>query len=194
MSLDKVKSTVLEQAEARAREQVENARAEADRLLADGRQADERNAADRVRDARLRLERESARELERVDHDNRMHVLSAKNRVIDEVFKRVLEKLDSLSDSDYVAMIGKWLDTLPADAGGTLRVNPKDVAKFTSGLDDLNRSRSGAGRFTEVTADSKVPSGAVVEGPDYRIDCTIHRRLLEIRETSLGELAKMLFI
>jgi vacuolar-type H+-ATPase subunit E/Vma4 len=193
MSLDRVKTTVLEEAKARAAKQIGDARAEAERLLAESRSADERVGGEAIRDAKLRLDRETTRELERIQHDSRLQILSAKNKAIDEVFRRVGAKIAELGDSDYIAMVGKWLEDLPAEVGGTLRVNPKDEAKFVGGLDALNRNRSGAGVFTKVVADPKVANGAVVDGPDYNIDCTIVRRLNELREASAGDLARVLF-
>lgn len=193
MSLDRVKTKVLEEAQARAAKLMENASATAERILAEGRAADERNGAEVVRDAKLRLDRETLRELERIQHDNRLAILSAKNKAIDEVFKLVWEKLAGMSESELIGMVEKWLGALPSDIGGVLKVNPRDLAKFSSNLDDLNRGRYGGGRFTEVVGDAKVANGAVVVGPDYNIDCTIDRRLNELRETSSGDLARVLF-
>jgi vacuolar-type H+-ATPase subunit E/Vma4 len=193
MSLESVKSKVLEEASAKAAAKIADARTVAERILSEGKAADERTAADTLRDARLRLDRETNRELERVQHDNRLRILSAKNKAIDEVFARVGEKLAGLADSDYMDLIGSWLGGLPANVGGVLRVNPKDAAKFTAGLAALNRGRSGEGAFTGVTSDPKVPNGAVVDGPDYSIDCTVARRLNELRESSAGEVARVLF-
>lgn len=193
MSLENVKAKVLEDAKTRAAAELEKAKAEAARILADGKAADERNSAEATRDARLRLERETVRELERLGHDNRLQILHAKNHAVDQVFKRTMQKLRDMSDSEYIGLIGKWLDELPEKAGGKLRVNPADEAKFTSSLAQLNRNRSGDGIFTGVVADPSVKGGAVVEGPDFSIDCTIHRRLSELRETSVGDLARVLF-
>lgn len=193
MSLESVRAKVLEEAKSRAEETLNKARTEAEGILAEGKAVDERNGAEATRDARLRLERETVRELERLDHDNRLQILHAKNFAIDQVFKRVLEKLKDMSDSDYLGLIGKWLDALPANAGGTLRVNPRDEAKFAAGLEDLNRNRSGDGVFTGVKADPSVQHGALVDGPDYTIDCTVNRRLSELREISAGDLARVLF-
>lgn len=193
MSLENVKARVLEEAGARAAAEIEKAKQEAERILADGRAADERNFAETTRDAKTRLDRETTRELERLDHDNRLQILHAKNQAIDEVFKRVLHKLQGMSDSEYLGLIGKWLGDLPADAGGKLRVNPKDEEKFVAGLAQLNQGRSGDGVFTGVVADPKVHGGAVVEGPDYSVDCTARRRLHELREMSVGDVARVLF-
>ncbi len=193
MSLEKVKNTVLEAAKARADKLLADARREADGLVAEGRAANERKAAEAVREAKIRFERDTTRELERIQYANRLDALAAKNAAIGEVFKRVKNALDAMPEDDYVAMVGKWLAALPADAGGTIRVNPKDEAKFSSRLADLNKGRKGAGKFVKVEADPKVGSGAIVEGPDFNIDCTVERRLGELREATVGDLAKTLF-
>ncbi len=193
MSLDSVKTKVLEEAKAKAAARMAGAEAEAERILSEGKAADERAGAETLRDARLRLERETNRELERIQHDNRLRILSARNKAIDEVFARVRKKLAGMSGSEHMDLIGSWLGALPANVGGVLRVNPKDADAFTAGLAALNRGRSGKGAFTGVTADARVPDGAVVDGPDYAIDCTIARRLAELRESSAGELARALF-
>lgn len=193
MSLESVKTKVLEEAKARAAAKLDEVKAEVERILTEGKAADERVGAETTRDAKLRLERETNRELERIQHDNRLQILSAKNKALDEVFKRVHHKLACLSEGEYMDLVGSWLDKLPAGVGGMLRVNPRDVDKFTANLATLNRSRSGDGVFTGVTGDHKVPNGAVVDGPDYNIDCTISRRLMELRDSSAGDLAKVLF-
>lgn len=193
MSLDSVKTKVLDEAKARAANVVGDAGTAAERIVAEGKTADERTGAEVTRDARLRLERETTRELERIQHDNRLQVLSSKNKAIDEVFWRIGAKFADMPDRDYLELIGKWLGALPPEAGGVLRVNPKDESRFRSGLADLNRTRSGKGIFTQVVADPKIANGAVVDGPDYTIDCTIDRRLTELRETSAGDLARVLF-
>lgn len=193
MSLDNVKTMVLDEAKKRAEKRLAEAGREAERILAEGRAADERLAGEALRDARLRLERETNRELERVQYENRLNILSAKNKAIDEVFKRVRERVASLSDDECVAMVGKWLKALPADVGGVLRVNPRDERRFADRLERLNEGRSGGGRFARVSADPSVPSGAVVDGPDYAIDCTFERRLNDLRDASAGDVARVLF-
>ncbi len=193
MSLENVKDTVINAAKSKADDIVGTARIEAERILSEAKAASDRKNADIIRDAKLRFERETNRELERMQYENRLEILGAKNAAITEVFKRVKDALGQMSDDDYVAMIGKWLAALPNEVGGTLRVNPGDEKKFASRLDNLNKGRSGSGKFDKVVADAKVQSGAVVDGPDYNIDCTVERRMEELREASLGELAKVLF-
>lgn len=193
MSLESVKTRVLEEAKAKAAAKLDEVKAEVERILTEGRAADERVGAETTRDAKLRLERETNRELERIQHDNRLQILSAKNKALDEVFRRVHHKLAGISDDEYMTLIGSWLDKLPANVGGELRVNPRDVEKFNANLATLNRGRSGDGVFTGVTGDHKVPNGAVIDGPDYTIDCTISRKLIELRDSSAGELARVLF-
>lgn len=193
MSLERVKETVIDAAKAKAGALLADAGKEAERVIAEGKALAERKAAETVRDAKLRFERETNRELERLQYENRLAVLASKNEAIAEVFKRVKDALAAMSDDDYVGMVGKWLAALPAEVGGALRVNPKDVEKFSARLADLNKGRKGSGKFAKVEGDPKVSSGAVVDGPDFTVDCTVERRLEELRETAVGDLAKALF-
>lgn len=193
MSLDKVKATVLDEAKARAQKMLDEAKVKVECMLADSRTAEERRAAELVHETRLRVERETVRELEGIRYDSRLQILAAKNEAIDEVFKRSRDRIAGMADADYLDMIGKWLAALPADVGGVLKVNPKDEGKFASGLEGLNRGRSGSGVFTGVQADAKVANGVVVEGADYSVDCTVERRLGELRESLAGDLARVLF-
>ena len=193
MSLDRVKETVVDAAKAKAEAILSDARKEVERLVADNKAANDRKVAETIRDAKVKFERETMRELERLQYENRLEILAAKNAAIGEVFKRVNGTLSTLNDDDYVSMVGKWLSALPEEVGGSLRVNPKDEGKFASRLAELNKGRKGSGKFSAVVADSKVSSRALVEGPDYTIDCTLERRLAELRETAVGNLAKALF-
>lgn len=193
MSLEKVKDTVIEAARSKAGELMAKAGLEAERVSAEHRAAYERKAAETIREAKLRFERETVRELERIQYENRLETLGAKNAAIGEVFKRVRDTLAAMPEAEYVGMVGKWLRALPADVGGVLRVNPKDVDKFASRLADMNKGRKGAGKFDKVEADPKVHAGAILDGPDFTIDCTVERRLDALRETAVGDLAKALF-
>ncbi|MDR0362353.1 MAG: hypothetical protein LBJ46_06685 [Planctomycetota bacterium] len=193
MSLDTIKTTVLDAAREKADAVLAGARSEAERIAAEAAAAGERSTAETVRDAKQRAERMTTRELERIQHDNRLQILRAKNDAINEVFKRVKDALAAMPDDDYVDLVGKWLGGLPAGVGGTLRVNPRDEAKFSARLDKLNRCRKGDGKFAAVVADPRIESGTVVEGPDFAVDCTFERRLGELRETAAGEVAKALF-
>ncbi|MDR1518825.1 MAG: hypothetical protein LBU23_01605 [Planctomycetota bacterium] len=193
MSLDKVKATVLEEARARAAEKVGKAAKEAEAILAAGKAEDERLSAEALREANLRLDREINRERERLQHDNRLQVLAAKNKVIDEIFRKVRDRIASFSEAQYLDMVGAWLRALPPEVGGELRVNSGDVGKFRENLAEFNRGRSGSGVFSAVAADAGVASGAVVAGADYHVDCTAGRRLEELRETAVGDLARKLF-
>ncbi len=193
MSLERVKNTVVDAAKAKAEAIVADARKQAESLVSDSKAAADRKSAEVIRDAKLRLERETNRELERIQYENRLEMLSAKNKAVDEVFKRVGAALEKMTDDEYVGMVGKWLAELPDSVGGTLRVNPRDEAKFSSRLGELNKGRNGTGKFEKVEGDAKIASGAVVNGPDYDIDCTFGRRILELRESVVGDLAKILF-
>ena len=193
MSLESMKDTVIETARAKAEVILADAGKEAEALLAATKVQNDRTTTETLRDVKLRLDRETNRELERLRSANRLAVLAAKNSAIATVFAQVKDAIAGMSDDEYVDMVGQWLTALPSGTGGVLRVNPKDVAKFETRLASLNKSRADSGKFDKVVADAGVESGAVVESADFTIDCSVGRRLEELRETSVGDVAAILF-
>ncbi|MDR3210718.1 MAG: hypothetical protein LBU79_02230 [Planctomycetota bacterium] len=193
MSVEAVRDKVLAAARAKAGELAAAADREAESIALEAKTAAERRAADLVRETRLRLERETQREVERLQYENRLAILAAKNKAIAEVFRRVEASIAKLPEDDYVGRVADWLSALPPEAGGVLRVNPADAGKFTPRLDRLNKGRKGAGRFTAVQGDPVVVNGAILDGTDFSVDCTFGRRLESLRESALADLAKELF-
>lgn len=192
MSLDRVKEAVLAKAKAEAERIAADADKAVERAREEFRKSDAAMRADALRDCDLRLARETSRQVERERHQGRLRVLTAKNEIIEGVFGKLRQELEALPPEKYLDLVAGWLRGLPAGSGGGLRVNPKDEQLFAGGLDKLNAGRSGADLFTGVKGDSSVTWGALVDGADFTVDCTVDRKLAELRESS-GELARLVF-
>ncbi len=194
MSIEKVESHVMAQAETEAKKIVEEARREGQALLAKRRAEAERDVRDAVREAEARGARETARQLGRARHDGRLEVLEAKNAVLDEVFRKVQEAIQSMPDEQYLNLLASWLKDLAAETGGTLRASARDASRFPGNfLEKVNAGRPESGRFASIVADPAVTGGFIIEGADFTVDLTIERKLHELRESLSGELAKELF-
>jgi vacuolar-type H+-ATPase subunit E/Vma4 len=194
MTMEKVQAAVLAKAEADAAGIVEKARREAEARVEAAR-AEAQAAYEAVlAAAKARAERETARELGRARHEGRLAVLAAKNAVLDGAFARARETFRAANDWDYRGLLGGWLKSLPAETGGALRVNPREISRFPRDFVDwINEGRSGAGRFTDVIPDPAVPDGVVLEGADFTVDFTVERRLARMRESLAAELSRELF-
>ena len=148
MTMEKVQAAVLAKAEAEAARIIDEARADGEIRL-DAARAEAQAAYDAaLAAARVRAERDAARELGRARQEGRLAVLAAKNAVLDSVFTRARETFRAMNDSDYRGLVGGWLKSLPGETGGRLRVNPREVARFPREfLDWVNEGRSGPGRL-----------------------------------------------
>ena len=194
MSFDRLEAAVITEAEAEAARIAEAAREETGALLARSREENDRAFEEAARQAEAAAARETARQLGLARHEGRLEVLDAKNRVIDEIFRKAAERVSSLSDEEYMDLMAGWLTMLPAEIGGTLRVSSRDEKRFSRAfLDRVNARRTGSGRFDGVTADSRITGGFVVAGDNYTVDSTLENRMSELRESLAGELAGELF-
>jgi vacuolar-type H+-ATPase subunit E/Vma4 len=194
MSFEKLEAAVIAEAEAEAAKIVDSARSETGTLLARSREEGERTFGEAARQAEAAAARETARQLGLARHEGRLEVLTAKNRVIDEVFRMAAERVNSLSDAEYLDLMAEWLKNLPVEIGGTLRVSPRDEKRFTEAfLGRVNAGRAENGRFHGVVADSRITGGFVVTGDTFTVDSTLDNRMNELRESLAGELARELF-
>ena len=194
MSFEKLEAAVIAEAEAEAAEIIGSARAETDALLARSREENERAFQEAARQAEAAAARETSRQVGLARHEGRLEVLQAKNRVIDEVFQKAVERLASLSDAEYLDLMAGWLRRLPAEVGGGIAVGPRDEKRFTMAfLDRVNAERLESGRFTGVTVDSRITAGFMVTGDTYSVNSTLDNRMSELRESLAGELARELF-
>ncbi|HRU04643.1 MAG TPA: V-type ATP synthase subunit E family protein [Candidatus Brocadiia bacterium] len=194
MSVERVRQAVMAQAEAEAAKILAEAKAEAEARARRAREAGEAALEEAKRAAEASAAREKARQLSRVRHEGRLRVLAARNEKIDEVFRRAAEMLLALPEAEYLGVMEAWLRALPAGSGGVLRVAPKDVKRFSGAfLSKVNAARGEQGQFTGVEADPSVAGGFVVEGESFTANCTLARRLAELRESAAGDVAKELF-
>lgn len=194
MSFERVEAAVIAEAKAEAAKIVETARAEAEALLGHARAEQERAFEDTVRLAEAAEVRETARQTGLAGHEGRLAVLEAKNRLIDEVFHTAKQRMLSLPDAEYMALMAEWLKALPEEAGGTVMVNPSDEKRFTKAfLDGVNASRPTAGKFTGIASDTRIAGGFAVAGDTYTIDATLDNRMSDLRESLAGDIARELF-
>jgi V/A-type H+/Na+-transporting ATPase subunit E len=193
MSFDRLESAVIAEAEAAAAKTAEMAGEETAALLARSREENERAFEEASRQAETAAVRETARQVGLARHEGRLEVLSAKNRVIDGIFLKAMERVSALSDAEYMDLMAGWLIALPAGVGGTLRVSPRDGKRFTMAfLDRVNAQRKD-GRFTGIEEDSLIDGGFIVAGDDFTVNSTLKSRINELRESLAGDLARELF-
>jgi V/A-type H+-transporting ATPase subunit E len=194
MSFEKIQTVIISEAESEAKRIIDEARQETDAMLSRVREENERTFEEAARQAEAAASRETSRQVGLARHEGRLQVLDAKNRVIDEVFRKAAERIQSLPEQEYLALMADWLKALPSEVGGVLRVSPRDVSRFSKAfLEGINKDRPESGRFTGAEADPQVAGGFVVIGENYTMNATIENKITDLRESLAGDLAKELF-
>jgi V/A-type H+/Na+-transporting ATPase subunit E len=194
MSFNNVKTAVIAEAEAEAKKIIEEAHQESKELLTNFRKESLKVLEDSIHQAEVEEERETVRQLGLERHKGRLRVLAAKNQVIDDLFLKVSERIYSLLKKECSDLLEKWVRSLAPEIGGTMRINPK-YSEFitTEFLERIQQNRPPEGHITSVVEDSQVSFGFIIEGETFTIDCTLERKLKEIRQEDTGELARELF-
>lgn len=194
MSFERIQEVITAEAEAEAKRIAEAARAGSDAVVSRAREENERVFEDSTRHAEAAAVRETARQVGLARHEGRLRVLDAKNRVLDDIFRAAAERIRSLPDGEYQALMAEWLKALPAEVGGVLRIGAQDGQRFSPAfLDSVNAGRPAGGKFAGVETDSRIEGGFVVMGSDYTVNATVENKINELRESLAGDLAKELF-
>lgn len=194
MSFEKIEAVIIAEAKAEAKKIIDSEREKSAAFFERSREENEKVFEEAVRLAEAAALRETARQVGLARHEGRLEVLHTKNRVLDEVFQKAVEKMLSLPDEEYLKLMAVWLKDLPAEIGGTIEVSPRDQKRFSKEfLDSVNAGRAKSGRFTSVSADAQINGGFRVVGETYSVDSTIENKVNELRESLAGELAKELF-
>ena len=164
----------LEEIERDKKEKIENIKSEAEKTV-----GSERNAA-----------QESV--TRRADAASRDMLLSEKTRLLDEVFGKAEQKLNSLSEEDYVSFFAPMLKKACEGSG----VLTKDIKVIfpSKGRVEAKKivDKSGLGKVSyEETG--KFEGGFVVSTEEFELDCSSHTLIYNNRERLESVVTSVLF-
>ncbi|NLW51247.1 MAG: hypothetical protein GXY85_10490 [Candidatus Brocadiaceae bacterium] len=193
MSLDHIRETILAEA-----------RAEAERILATA----EEHKRQRLEAAREALTMEFERRRSRAEHELRQRadreivarraehnlaLLKQRNEMLNSLFDRAAERLAALPDDDYCAVVGRWMESLPADVGGRVLCNERDAERLAPLVERMNEHRAADARLRLERHDGPLSGGVLFRAGRFEIDLSIESRLRRLRETLAPEVAELLF-
>ncbi len=182
MSAEGLKNAVLEKARREAGQLVEQARAAAAQEASQAEEQTRRSSAAVLEQARLEAAREREQTLAAVEREQRLEVLAAKNRLLEQAFARAAEGFRRLSAERLAELYRTELEAIDLREA-SLRVPRGARAQFEALL---------GGRAT-VEEDPSLEAGYVVVRSDYRLDRSLSARLAEIRSEMRPRVAQLLF-
>jgi vacuolar-type H+-ATPase subunit E/Vma4 len=194
MSLEKLESAIIAEANNEADKIVTEAKKEAEILYNKFGQENKKKFDEAVVHSETAAARETVRLIGIARHEGRLSVLREKNNVIDIVFSKASEYYDNLSDNEKKELFEKWLMTLSPEISGTIRLNPKDADLLKNGfLEKINSGRDEKSKILSIVPDKNISGGFIIDGENFSADFIFEKKLKELRESLAGELAKELF-
>ena len=193
--LDKIKSQILDEANAAAAEKIARAKEEADAILTKAEQEaaeeSEKNAQQTEEKAKNYAERiESACDMQR-----RKALLSAKQGMITDVLDKAYERVLALPTDKYFAMISNILAQYVQPEEGVMYFNKADLARLPEGFEaEVDKIAKSKGGSLTISNESKEKDGGfVLVYGGVEENCTIKAMFAAKRDEWSDLVQKVLF-
>ena len=193
MSVERIRKAIL----AEAREETEKIEAEArarrQKRMESARKALEEEYRRLFEQARQKAEQEAEGEVMRTRARHRLALLEKRNAILDDLFKTTAEKLAALPDEEYRAIVGNWMQQLPADTPGEVACNKRDAERLGPLIEKLNSERSGDAQLKVMPGDRPSLGGVIFRTEKFEMDLSLDSRLKRLREELTPEVAEIIF-
>ena len=192
MSIEKITSKIISDAEEIARVTLDEAKAQCDGIIAEAEEkaaAVVRNAEEQGREDKEKL---IARKKAVADIDGRKMVLAAKQELIAQCFEKAVERLVSMEPAQYVEFLA-GLVTKTGETEGELILNPKDREAVGAELIDYLSKNLPGSAVTLSDETRNIRGGFLLKKGSVYMNGTIEALVEEAKEDLIGEVAGRLF-
>lgn len=192
MSIEKITSKILSDAENQSKILLDDAKSQADGIIAEATQ----KADEIVEKAQQNGAEEKKKLISRrkavADIDGRKIVLQEKQQLIGECFDKAIEKITSMKKEDYLEFIVASVKNTGV-IEGELILNQKD--RDSVGMDLIGKlnSKMPGSKFTLSEEMRNIRGGFLLRNGSVYINGTIESLINEAKEELVGEVAKSLF-
>ena len=193
MSLEAIRQSVIEKANEEARAILEEAKKKASALVADAKLRSIEESSSTLVKKEAQLKESLERRLGEARRLKRLALLQEKNRLLDELFRTLTETARKLPPASYWRMIERWLRDLDSSVGGTIHF-PSDpqFAPPDGFLERVSGVRGAGGKFLKGE-DVPIDGGFMIRAEGFEMNYSISRRVEELRNSRLAEVARQLF-
>ena len=187
--LKNIQQHILERAGGEADEICAEAKTRAERIVSAGRERIETETSDDIERLKTKLAAEAGKQLAILRARHRMQLLEQKTRIIDQVFRKVADKL--LFNDGYWARLRGKLEDL-AGHEGTIRCRAEHAETLGKIIDELNKETNG--KMPPLGEEPvSIAGGFVLEGTSFDVDESLDAELANFREKVLPELIQKAF-
>jgi V/A-type H+-transporting ATPase subunit E len=191
MSIERIRNYIIENAKKEAAQLIKTAEEQFRNETEAAKLSLEKKYQEILQTDEKHLREDMKRYLGQFKSDCKMELLEVKNKVIDGVLGYAINRIQSLSDDEYLALFGKWLAKAPDNLEGELFVSVADLKRIPSNfIDDLNRNRKAKVCLSKNAVDVK--GGFILKTRNYEIDYSLDTVVENLRTALIPKLNDML--
>lgn len=193
--LEKMKSQILEEARAAAERKIAEAKAQADEMI----QAAEAEAARKAESISQKSKAEVANYQERVassiDLKRRTEILKAKQEVIAEVLERAYEKMNTMEQQEYFAMLLKMVEKYALAQEGEICFSDADLTRLPTGFEaEIQKIAASRGGSLKLSREGrKIESGFILVYGGIEENCTLKAMFDDRRDELSDKVHRLIF-
>lgn len=189
MSIQKITSKILEDAQGSASQVLQEARQQGEALIEEARKKAEEVKEKSAKEAEEEKERLIARRESVAEIDGRKVVLDAKQRLISHCFEKAIDQITSMEEEKYIAFIVDRIKGCGL-AKGEIALNERDKDAIGS---KILGELSGVGNFTLAKEPIQIKGGFVLKDGSVYINGSVESLVDEAREELVSQVASKLF-
>lgn len=191
--IEKLTQQINADAQAEIDEILAAAKAEADAVAADYAQRAEKAAADVIAKGTAAAQQREERLISMAGMEGRKELLAAKQEMVGKAFDLALEKLCTLSDDEYVAMLVKLALTAVNSGREQMIFSQKDRNRIGKAVVTAVNDALPNGSLTLSEQTRPMRGGFILSDGDVEVNCAFETLVRLQRGEISGEVAKALF-
>jgi V/A-type H+-transporting ATPase subunit E len=192
MSIEYIIGGILGEADEAARQTLEKAEAEAERIMEQARKKAKELAGSTSKKGGADGAALKARKISLAELEARKLRLGARQRAVAKCFDAALEKLENMEEEDYVSFLGEKIRRAARD-GGIILMNEEDRDTVGSRAVALANTLLGSEKVSLGRYAISARGGFVLRAGAVEINCTLEAMVASVKEEATPEVAAALF-
>ena len=172
--LEKIIEKIAEDSAEECKTIISEAKAQADRIIADARNEARKKANDITGEAKAQADKKLAVSKSGAESITRNRYLSVKNAVVNDIISAAYEEIGKMSDKDYFDLLYKLCIKNVETGECIMRLNAKDLGRLPADFED--RINGAVFEKAAVQVSKKpydIENGFVLIYDDFEINCTL---------------------
>jgi len=193
LSVEKVRRSVIQQAEAEAEEIIRAAQAESDARLAAAEARLQGEHDTKLARALQEIEEQGSLAVQRAQSEKAKELLSLKNNILAELFERSRDVLVEMPAEECISMLVSWLEKRDTRDNAELLFNRRDRDSIGKKVVLLSNEKLGRDALRLCDETAAISGGFILRAGTYEFDRSYDSLLKALKEECLSELAEKLF-